>query len=592
MKDNSPHGFIKTWLIRLYNGGVDPETLDAVTLRRRRTVALAASMMFPVALLLTLSNVYVGAYYDAIVVGTASSFALMIVYLLFRQVSTDMAANLAVGLFFGVITAIVIRTGLTGISWIWYIGVPLAASLTNGRKVGVIWTLVCITTAWLFALGHFWEIPWQGTLARPYIQVTIELTLLLATVLVISQGFLTAQEDAELALKGSLQQLRDEVAQRRIAESEAREAELAKSRFLTTMSHEIRTPMNGVLGATQLMSDTELTSEQRELLGTVQSSGEMLLDLINDVLDISKIDSGKLTLEQVSVHVDGLIGRLIAPMQMLIRDQPVKLDYEIDPDLPEWIVTDPTRLRQIVFNLVGNAVKFTANGSIQVRLIRLGDEFVIEVQDTGIGISPEAQERLFEPFVQADESTSRNYGGTGLGLSIVLKIVELFEGHVSLQSVPEHGSTFIVKLPLVAADAGAHDDNLRPDFSMLSKTIRVLLVDDNDINRMVARRMLEKLGHEVIEAHDGEEAVVKAQTELVNLILMDLQMPVMDGLQAATAIRQGSGINNSTPIIGLTANVGIEDKNAVLEAGMNAHLAKPIRVEVLKESIASHVRVA
>ena len=370
---------------------------------------------------------------------------------------------------------------------------------------------------------------------------------------------------------------------RRTAEDAAR----AKSEFLANMSHEIRTPMNGVLGFAELMLQGDLDEEQQRHTEMIVQSGRSMMLLLNDILDLSKIEAGQIAIDRGPVDLHSTISECAAlhrpiaekkGLELVIRD----CQCERDEARP-WVVTDPLRLRQILLNLVGNAVKFPAHGRIEITC-RVGeDELTIEVSDTGIGISPARLERIFAPFTQGESDIARRYGGTGLGLTISRQLAELLGGSITVESDPGVGSTFRLALPAVHAEPqfASASEPVPTKPVELAQSARILLVEDHDVNRMLGTEMLERCGQRVEIAHDGNEAIAMVIDSVMrgrpyDLVFMDIQMPGCDGYAATRAIR-AEGIGPATmPIIALTANAYPEDIAAARNAGMQAHLAKPL----------------
>ncbi|CAN5587055.1 hypothetical protein BH10PSE5_BH10PSE5_13130 [soil metagenome] len=372
----------------------------------------------------------------------------------------------------------------------------------------------------------------------------------------------------------------------REAKSEAESATRAKAEFLANISHEIRTPMNGVLGALQLLESEPISAEGRELMRQAADAGLMLSQLLNDVLDFSKIEAGQLDLAPEPMNVGEALDTVIALLDGQARAKGVELRREtIGQDL--WIIADPVRLRQAMFNLLGNAIKFTHRGQVSARLSVIpaadGQRHVrLEIEDTGVGIAPDAQAFLFERFRQAENSTARRFGGSGLGLSITRALAQMMGGDISFISTQGSGSTFWLDFD---APAAAPVTALSVDDSLL-EGVRILLVEDNPTNRLVARTLLTPLGAQVDEAEDGLIGLTMARDGAYDLILMDVQMPNMDGVEATRAIRSLPGIVARTPIIGLTANVMTHQQGAYRAAGMNGVVAKPISVGDLIGEIA------
>ncbi|MBO9557267.1 MAG: PAS domain S-box protein [Caulobacter sp.] len=370
------------------------------------------------------------------------------------------------------------------------------------------------------------------------------------------------------------------------AERAAQAANEAKAQFLANMSHEIRTPMNGVLGVMHLLKREKLPGEADNLLGEALACGRMLSTLLDDVIDFSRIEAGRLDVTQEAVDPS----ELAASVARLLRGQAEHKGLELKVDAPDLglILTDPSRLRQALFNLVGNAVKFTLSGSVTLKVRRLegGDPRVaFEVIDTGVGIAAEAQARLFERFQQADASTTRRFGGSGLGLAITRRLAQMMGGEVVFTSREGVGSTFLLTIAAPPAQARAAEAEIADG---LLQGLKILVVEDNATNRLVARRILEQLGAHVETAEDGLDGVTTAARGF-DLILMDVQMPGIDGLEAARRIRKLPGPAAKTPIIALTANVLSHQRAAYLAAGMDGVAAKPIAPAAL---IAEIVRLA
>jgi signal transduction histidine kinase/ActR/RegA family two-component response regulator len=468
-------------------------------------------------------------------------------------------AFLSVGITLAVARTVMSGTS-AGTSVFWISLAPLFALGTGGRKAG--WITLVITlvlmafSLWAVELKWFPQLPPRGLGSQ-----------LLALMGACFTAFMLMHaSDAET--EQTIQRLQ-------VAQRESERANRAKSEFLAMISHEIRTPLNGVTGMSSLLSAELEPARLREAVRIIQQSADVLLAVINDVLDFSKIESNKLDLESVPLSPAREVGLVVSLNQARASEQDTQLELQVAEGTPAWVLGDPTRWRQVAMNLVSNAVKFAAAGHVKVTLGPTANGCRLEVRDTGIGMTPEVQARLFQPFSQADVSTTRRFGGSGLGLAITHKLIEAMGGTISVQSTPGRGSTFTVTL--VAPPVEAPEEK-----AVLTTLVRrsVLVVEDNLVNQVVITRLLEKLGHTVTVASDGRAGLELVQVGRFDLILMDCHMPEMDGFEATRLLRERQV---DTPVFALTAAVTIEDRERCLASGMNGVLAKPLRIDLLKD---------
>lgn len=373
------------------------------------------------------------------------------------------------------------------------------------------------------------------------------------------------------------------------AKKEAENASRAKSNFLATISHEIRTPLNGILGTAQIMSESRLEPEQREHLRILQNSGQVLLAIINDVLDMSKIDAGRMEIESTAFKLSNCLTFSTDALRSLARQKGLKLNMILDPEVPEYVKGDPVKLRQVIWNLLSNAIKFTETGHVTLGVsLKVPEKngkiwLAIYVEDTGIGIRADRLPSIFDAFSQEDETITRRHGGTGLGLAIVQNLIALQRGEISVKSEKGHGTRFDLSLPfdeVMPSEIPAEERLSVPKKDQTTRPLNILVAEDNEVNAMIIRAFLEKAGHKVNVVDNGKKAVKAVAEKQPDLFITDIHMPVMDGEEATRRIRQ-MPMGKDLRIIGLTAEAFIDRHKKFLDAGMDDVLSKPYTEEQL-----------
>lgn len=411
-------------------------------------------------------------------------------------------------------------------------------------------------------------------------------------------GYLLSRRQLRKQFDREAEKLAEAIDEHISAREFAEHANVAKSAFLANMSHELRTPLNGILGLTDVLSREKLTPGQARKIDLINGSSETLLRLLNDILDLSKIEAGAIEIENINIDLGILLQKTYEFWAPIARKKDVKLVFQKQKDLPERVVSDPTRLRQCLDNLISNAVKFTPeNGRVSVRMTskKSNGSFRISfaVEDTGVGINAANLDKLFKPFLQAETETARKFGGTGLGLAITKNLCQMMGGDVIARSELGEGTVFQMSVLAGAAlidekiEGPVQVDGFDPVFTEHLKGLRCLVVEDNPVNLEVLRLLLEPFGLFFVETTNGKEALKQLETQYFDFILMDIQMPVLDGLETTSIIRKSIIYDNTIPIIAMTANAMNSDKRKSFEVGMDAFLTKPLKRHELVEAINS-----
>ncbi|MCC7267389.1 MAG: response regulator [Caulobacteraceae bacterium] len=490
----------------------------------------------------------------------------------------------------------------TASSAIWAVGPAIA--YVSGGAAGAMVAVCLLLCGSILVATQFRDMPRRALLvSSPYAVAGFAFTF--TSSVAIAWAFLACGFASALALYANIlfgarhraQIERYEAEQRRLileletARDRADAANQAKSAFLAMISHELRTPMNGVLGAAQLLHETPLAPQQKTFVELIQTSGDSLLCLLNDILDFAKIEAGRLDLEAIETPLKVTLERVAAIWEAKARTKDLNYRIDISPDAPDVIVGDPTRLSQVVHNLLSNALKFTEAGAVAlvVKSQRLADDrarIAIEVHDTGPGISEEGQARLFSAFTQLDASTTRRFGGTGLGLAISRRLAEMMGGELSVSSEVGAGSTFTLAFEAEVAAWRGGAGQVQAAEEAIQRPLRVLVVEDHAVNRQILDIWLSSRGHSATMAENGQVALEIAAAQAFDLVLMDVNMPVLDGLSAVRRLRQSPGPNHNAPMVMLSASARAEDHQAGFDAGADAYLNKPIDFAALGSLLA------
>jgi signal transduction histidine kinase/ActR/RegA family two-component response regulator len=584
---------IRDYFLFLWNGGLNPKTAGLIELRERRILASTIILLSPAGLVIIIANFSTG---DTRVISDNMyiAYGLLIVCSgLFVQAHLNsqlLAANIVIFAFWLMPTLIMQSYGMQGTSMMWLLPVPAIAILLTGRQNGVMWCAVCCSTLAIYGFVHA-----SGTLNyyspnheyQPAVGITNAVEVIILTLILTGAAliFRKAQHDTEVEFRELVARLETEVHSRTLAKEDAKLSEQSKTAFLSAMSHEIRTPLNGVITATHLLVRAKSEADKKEFSDIVIESSNTLLELVSDVMDLTAMESGKLKIANDVFALRELIHSTLRPFKFQAEKKGIALEINTDPAVPNFILGDPTRAKQIILNLVGNGIKFTHTGSVRIHTTIELNKLKLVVEDTGIGIPEDALSKLFEPFVQADVTTRGTFGGSGLGLTIVKKIVNAVNGNIKLESKLGEGTKVTAYFPLRVPES---EPVLKPSESnqeIILPPLSLLVADDNAVNRMVLGRLLENDNHKVVSVVDGKQALDYVKAHAVDAILMDIQMPIMNGEESAAAIRSLGIDRRDIPIIAITANTSSEDAERLLNSNFNGFLAKPFRHEELVKTL-------
>ncbi len=584
---------LRDYFLFLWNGGLDTKTAGLIELRERRILSSSIILLSPAGLVIMASNFFTSnavTSADNIYIACGLLLVFSALFLQAHMKSKSVAANIAVFAFWMIPTMVMQSYGLQGTTMMWLLPIPAFATLVSGRRIGIFWATICCLTAAIYGYNHAsGNINFSSPhdVYRPVVGIpnAVEAIMLIIILTGAAYIFRKAQADTEIEFQKLVARLETEVHSRTLAEADAKLSEQSKTAFLSAMSHEIRTPLNGVITATRLLVGAKNDSDRQEYSGIVVDSSNTLMELVSDVMDLAAMESGKLKISNKPIIVRELIRATLRPFQFHAEEKGINLEIQTAPEVPVCIIGDATRAKQILINLVGNAIKFTNEGLVKITTTIELNKLKLVIEDTGIGIPLDAQSKLFEPFVQADVTTREDFGGSGLGLTIVKKIVSAVGGKIKLESNPGRGTKFSVYFPLAIPDSMHTLEATEPNQEIVLAPLNLLIAEDNAVNRMVLCRLLENDNHKVVSVVDGKQALDYVKAHSVDAVLMDIQMPVMNGEEAAASIRGLNCERRNVPIIAITANTSIEDAERLLKSNFNGFVAKPFRHEELMKTL-------